>query len=278
MLRTNVNIGLLIFLFFSVSVTTGEPTRYLRFQTGDTTAYGILEEDCVRQLKGDLFGDWSKTDVTHKLSNVKILIPTKPTQVFALAGNYRSHLGDSIPEKFRIPQPFMKSPSCLTAHNEPIVVPEGAKVVDYEAEMVIVIGRMCSKVSPDEALDYVLGVTAGNDVSERVWQNDENVKDVQWWRAKGADTFGPVGPYILSGIDYSRLMLRLRHNGEIRQEETTDHLIHDVPAAVSFISRYVTLHPGDLIFTGTPGETSPIRAGDVVEVQLEDMILRNPVR
>ena len=265
-------------LFVSVS-SAAEPTRFLRFQKGETIAYGVIDGEDVHQLDGDLFGEWSRTGTTHALSDVKVLIPCQPTQVFALAGNYRSHLSDgAIPPKFRIPQPFTKNLSCLTSHGEPIVIPEDATVVHYEAEMVIVIGKKCSKVSRDDALDYVLGVTCGNDVSERVWQNGENVKDVQWWRAKGADTFGPVGPYILSGVDYSQLTLRLVLNGETRQEEKTDHLIHDVPGTVSFMSRYVTLQPGDLIFTGTPGKTKGIKAGDTVEVHLDDMVLRNPVK
>jgi 2-keto-4-pentenoate hydratase/2-oxohepta-3-ene-1,7-dioic acid hydratase in catechol pathway len=256
-----------------------EPVRYVRFQTGETTAYGLLEGGRVRQLNGDLFGSWSKTDQTFALKEVKLLPPTKPTQVLALAGNYRSHLSDAtVPVKFQIPQPFYKSPSCLIGQGEPIVLPRDAKTVHYEAELVIVIGKKCSKVSKDQALDYVFGVTAGNDVSERIWQNDEEHKDIQWWRAKGADTFGPVGPAIVTGVDYGQLMLRLRLNGEVKQEERTDHLIHDIPSTVSFISQYVTLHPGDLIFTGTPGKTSDIKAGDVVEVELEGAgVLRNPV-
>ncbi len=256
-----------------------EPVKFLRFQQGETVAYGVLEGERVRQLSGDLFGAWEKTETTHALKDVKVLPPTKPTQVLALAGNYRSHLKDEkLPAKFQIPQPFFKSPSCLIGQGESIVIPKDAKVVHYEAELVIVIGKKCRKVSKEDALDCVLGVTAGNDVSERIWQNDPEVKDVQWWRAKGADTFGPVGPYIVSGVDYGKLMLRLKLNGKVKQEENTDHFIHDVPSTVSFISQYVTLHPGDLIFTGTPGETSEIKAGDVVEVELEGAgVLRNPV-
>jgi 2-keto-4-pentenoate hydratase/2-oxohepta-3-ene-1,7-dioic acid hydratase in catechol pathway len=121
-------------------------------------------------------------------------------------------------------------------------------------------------------------VTAGNDISERIWQNDADAKDVQWWRAKGTDTFGPVGPYIVTGIDYGNLMLRLRLNGEVKQEARTSQLIHDIASTVSFISQYVTLHPGDLIFTGTPGKTAEIKPGDLVEVELEGVgVLRNPV-
>ncbi len=253
--------------------------RYLRFQKGKTVAYGLLEGERVRQLSGDLFGAWSKTDTTYALKEVKLLPPTQPLQVLALAGNYRSHLkNEEVPPKFKIPQPFFKSPSCLVGQGDAIVIPKDAKIVHYEAELVIVIGKKCSKVSKADALDYVFGVTAGNDVSERVWQNDAEVKDVQWWRAKGADTFGPVGPYIVSGVDYGKLMLRLRLNGEVKQEEMTDHLIHDVPSTVSFISQYITLQPGDLIFTGTPGKTSDMKPGDVVEVELEGAgVLRNPV-
>jgi 2-keto-4-pentenoate hydratase/2-oxohepta-3-ene-1,7-dioic acid hydratase in catechol pathway len=197
----------------------------------------------------------------------------------ALAGNYRSHLaGAPASSKFQIPQPFYKSPSCLIGHDDSIVIPKDARDVHFEAEVVIVIGKTCKKVPVNEALDYVFGVTAGNDVSERIWQNDEETKDVQWWRAKGADTFGPVGPFIVTGVDYGKLDLQLRLNGEIKQNENTDKFIHDIPSVVSFISQYVTLRPGDLIFTGTPGETSAMKPSDVVEVELEGVgVLRNKV-
>ncbi len=255
-------------------------TKYLRFQAGNTTAYGIVEGDRVRQLDGDLFGAWKKTEKTFALKDVQVLIPTKPTQVLAMAGNYKSHLtGDVIPPKFQIPQPFFKSPSCLVPQGANIVIPKDSPgPVHYEAELVIVIGKTCRKVSKEKALDYVLGVTCGNDVSERDWQNDAENKDVQWWRAKGADTFGPVGPYIVSGLDYDNLMLRLRLNGEVKQEENTKLFIHDVATQVSFISQYITLHPGDLIYTGTPGKTDVLKPGDVVEVELEGVgVLRNKV-
>lgn len=267
-------------LFLTVSATAVEPTRYLRFEKGTAVAYGILEGDRVRQIEGDLFDEWAPTETTYALSEIKLLPPTEPKQVLALAGNYRSHLGnDEIPPKLRIPQPFYKSISSLVGHGDAILIPQDAKTVHYEAELVIVIGKKCRNVSQDQAMEYVFGVTAGNDISERIWQNDAEVKDIQWWRAKGADTFGPVGPYIVTGVDYGKLKLQLRLNGEVKQEESTDRLIHDIPTTVSFISQYVTLHPGDLIFTGTPGETSTIQAGDVVEVELEGVgVLRNPVK
>jgi 2-keto-4-pentenoate hydratase/2-oxohepta-3-ene-1,7-dioic acid hydratase in catechol pathway len=253
--------------------------RYLRFQTGDGAAYGLLEADRVRQLAGDLFGAWSKTDTTYALDEIKFLPPSVPTQVLALAGNYKSHLKDVVlAPKFQIPQPFFKSPSCLVGHSDAIVIPKDAHVVHHEGELVIVIGKKASKVAENQAMDYVFGVTCGNDVSERYWQNDSDNKDVQWWRAKGSDTFGPVGPYIATGIDYNNLLLRVRVNGEVKQEARTSELVQDVAKTVSFISRYITLQPGDLIFTGTPGTTSELKPNDVVEVDIEGIgVLRNRV-
>ena len=286
-------------------------TKYVRFQAGDTIAYGIVEGKRVRQLAGDLFGDFRKTDRTFALDEIKLLVPTRPTQIFAMAGNYRSHLGGDgsttttittvttvtsnaktktpttsssttsetrksgeIPPKLKIPQPFFKSPSCLLPHGGKIVIPQDAEVVHYEAEMVIVIGKKAKNVPKNKALDYVFGVTCGNDVSARVWQRG----DVQWWRAKGSDTFGPCGPFIASGLNYDDLLMQLRLNGKVRQKERTSYMIHDVSSTVSFISKHVTLHPGDLIYTGTTGKTDEIKPGDVVEVELEGVgVLRNSV-
>ncbi len=255
-------------------------TRYARFRAGDREAYGIVEGERVREIDGDLFDEHRPTDRTHALADVELLVPTEPKQVFALAGNYLSHMkGDAVPEKFKIPQPFLKTIGSLAPHGHPVVIPHDASDnVHYEAELVIVIGRKARDVAEEKALDYVFGVTAGNDVSERFWQNDPEHRDVQWWRAKGADTFGPCGPFIVRGVDYDDLLLELRLNGEVKQRERTSGMIHGVAATVSFMSRYVTLYPGDLIFTGTPGTTGPMHDGDVVEVELEGVgVLRNPV-
>jgi 2-keto-4-pentenoate hydratase/2-oxohepta-3-ene-1,7-dioic acid hydratase in catechol pathway len=255
-------------------------TRYARFQVDQRVVFGVVEGDRVREIDGDLFGEHRVTDRRHALAEVQLLVPTEPRQVFALAGNYRSHLeSDEIPEKFKIPQPFLKTIGSLVPHERPIILPRDATDdVHYEAELVIVIGRLTRHVGVDEALEYVFGVTAGNDVSERFWQNDPDQADVQWWRAKGADTFGPCGPFIARGIDYDNLLLTLRLNGQVKQQERTSSLIHGVAQTVSFMSRYVTLYPGDLIFTGTPGTTEAIRPGDTVEVELEGVgVLSNPV-
>ncbi len=246
--------------------------KYVRFEKDGAISYGLVEGDKVRRLKGDLFGTWSKTNDLIALADIKILIPSVPTNVIALAGNYRDHLGDRpAPET---PEPFFKTPSCLQRHEGPVILPANSGEVHFEAELVIVIGRKAKNVPEDKALDYVLGITCGNDISARVWQRN----DVQWWRAKGSDTFGPCGPFIASGIDYNNLKMELRVNGEVKQKTNTKNQVHNVAQTVSFISQHVTLQPGDLIFTGTPGKTKPLHAGDVVEVEIEGVgVLRNTV-
>ncbi len=257
----------------------GQAVKYCRFSIDGRIAFGIVEGERVREISDAPYAGFRKSDQTHSLEDVKLLVPAAPTQVLALAGNYRSHLEDAeASPKFRIPQPFFKSPSSLQVHGGSIVLPKDAGPTHYEAEMVIVIGKTAKNVSKEQALEYVLGVTCGNDVSERYWQNDEENKDVQWWRAKGSDTFGPCGPFIVAGLNYDNLKLTLRLNGEVKQEESTHYMIHDVASTISFISQYVTLQPGDLIFTGTPGATGEIKPGDLVEVELEGVgVLRNEV-
>jgi len=248
-------------------------TRFARFQVEKKAVWGIVEGDRVRQIDAEPFRPWKPTDKTFPLAEVKLLVPTRPgCKVLALAGNYKSHLGEKgAPAN---PEVFFKVPSCLIAQGEKIVIPPGTAKVDHEGELVIVVGKRARDVAPAKALDCVLGVTCGNDVSARDWQKN----DVQWWRAKGSDTFGPCGPVIVSGIKYDDLQLTVRVNGEVRQQQRTSDLIFGVAAIVSFISRHVTLEPGDLIFTGTPGTTTQLKPGDVVEVELEGVgVLGNPV-
>ena len=252
-------------------------TKYCRFKKGNLVAFGIVDGDTVRQLSGDLFANPKESGGKHKLSDVKLLHPVAaPSKILALAGNYRSHLGSAPPRPN--PEPFFKPPSCLQNPEDPIIIPPGAKNVHFECELVIVIGSKATRVTVEQAKDHIFGVTCGNDVSERIWQNDPKIKDVQWWRAKGADTFGPLGPVIARGIDYANLRIMTRLNGKVMQDENTSHLVHNCETVVSFISQSMTLFPGDLIFTGTGGTTSPMKSGDVVEVEIEGIgILRNKV-
>jgi 2-keto-4-pentenoate hydratase/2-oxohepta-3-ene-1,7-dioic acid hydratase in catechol pathway len=247
-------------------------TKYVRYQAGTVTALGILEGENIRELRGDLFNKPQPTGKTVKLAAVKLLPPVVPGKVIAVGLNYKSHLGERPAATY--PGLFAKMPTSIIAHLEDIVLPADAKNAHYEGEMVLVIGKKAHNVSVADAKSYVFGVTAGNDVSERDWQRT----DLQWFRAKASDTFGPLGPSIVTGLNIDNLLLQTRLNGEVVQSQRTEDLIFPVDEIVSYISRYVTLNPGDVIYSGTPGTTKQMKAGDVVEIELEGVgILRNKV-
>jgi 2-keto-4-pentenoate hydratase/2-oxohepta-3-ene-1,7-dioic acid hydratase in catechol pathway len=246
--------------------------KYVRYSHAGTTAYGILRGETITRLDGQLFSSPRETDETVSLSEVRLLAPCEPSKVIAVGLNYQSHLGDREPAEY--PGLFAKYPTSIIGPEAEIVMPRDSRNLHYEGELVVVIGKRAEDVSAEAAADYIFGVAAGNDVSERDWQRD----DLQWLRAKASDTFGPIGPAIVSGLDYNDLLLETRVNGETRQSERTRDLIFDVEAIVSYVSRYVTLLPGDVIFTGTPGSTMALQPGDVVEVDLEGVgVLRNTV-
>lgn len=253
-------------------------TRYVRWQTGHGTPWGILDGGTVREMGGSPFGTHSVNygkGAVHQLADLALLCPCEPGKIVAVGRNYRSHLGNrTFPQN---PEIFYKPLSSLQDPDGPIVIPPDATDVHYEGELVLVIGKRVKDVSGQEALDAIFGATCGNDVTDRNWQYGER-KDVQWWRAKGSDTFAPVGPVIVTGLDYDNLLLETRLNGEVVQKERTADFIFDCATMVGWISRWVTLMPGDLIFTGTPGATRKLAAGDVVEVEIEGIgVLRNPV-
>jgi 2-keto-4-pentenoate hydratase/2-oxohepta-3-ene-1,7-dioic acid hydratase in catechol pathway len=249
-------------------------TKYIRYHSGSDARYGILDGDTVRELRGDLFSH-SETGATAQLSAVKLLAPCQPSKIFAVGLNYKSHLGGR-PQPAH-PEIFYKPVTALQDPEGDIVIPRDATDVHYEGELVVVVGKQTRDVSPEEARGSIFGVTCGNDVSDRNWQHGEK-KDLQWWRAKGCDTFAPLGPAVVAGIDYGNLLLETRLNGESVQKQFTSDLIFDCPAIVSWISGWVTLMPGDLIYTGTPGSTRKMKAGDVVEVEIEGIgTLRNQV-
>jgi 2-keto-4-pentenoate hydratase/2-oxohepta-3-ene-1,7-dioic acid hydratase in catechol pathway len=247
-------------------------TKYVRYSYEGQTSYGILEGETIRELEGDLFVSPSATGRTVELSAVELLAPCEPSKVVAVGLNYQSHLGEREPAEY--PGLFAKYPTSIVGPAADIVMPPDAANLHYEGELVVVMGRMAKDVPVSEAAEYVFGVTAGNDVSERDWQRD----DLQWLRAKGSDTFGPLGPVIATGLDHNDLLVQTRVNGEVRQSERSSDLIFDIETIVSYVSRYVTLMPGDVIFTGTPGSTQAMSPGDVVEVEVEGVgVLRNTV-
>lgn len=249
------------------------PALFVRYQHGGRISYGALEGARIREIDGDLFGEHRPTDRWVPLADVKLLPPTPAKKVIAVGLNYQSHLGTRTAAEY--PGLFAKYPTSLVGQGDDIVQPPDSKNLHYEGEMVLVIGKTCTNVPAAEAKSCVFGITAGNDVSERDWQS----ADLQWFRAKASDTFGPVGPAIAWGVDPDDVLVETRVNGEVRQHERTSDLIFDTAEIVSYVSRYVTLEAGDLIFTGTPQSTKALNPGDVVEVEVEHVgVLRNTVR
>jgi 2-keto-4-pentenoate hydratase/2-oxohepta-3-ene-1,7-dioic acid hydratase in catechol pathway len=252
--------------------TSSEVRHYVRFRTRGRAAYGLLVGTTVHELKGSIFGRPTRTGQSYPLAAVKLLAPCEPTKVLAVALNYASHLGDR--PKPKNPELFFKAPSAILDPGGDIVIPPGTNRCDYEGELVVVIGKKAKNISVKEAPNYIFGVTCGNDVSARDWQEN----DIQWWRAKGSDTFAPLGPAIAQGLNYHDVLLTTRLNGEVKQRQRTSDLFFNVDQVVSFASQFVTLYPGDVIYTGTPGETSAMKSGDVVEVEIEGIgILKNRV-
>ena len=247
--------------------------KIVRYLAKGRISYGVIEVETVRQIRGNPFGKIIYTGSRYQLSEVRLLAPFRPSKILAMALNYKSHIrGATAPTK---PEPFFKTPSCIIGPGETIIIPKGTSRVDEEAELVVVIGKRCSKVSKAEALNYVLGYTCGNDVSARDWQKG----DIQWWRAKSSDTFGPLGPSVVTDIDGSKLTIRARVNGKEVQHCDTSELLFDIPTLISFMSQVVTLLPGDLIYTGTSGVPAEIKDGDTVDVEIEGIgTLSNPVK
>ncbi len=252
--------------------TTGAVTKFVRFSRQGAVGYGILEGESIRELDGHFLTGGKPTSKTVRLADARLLAPVEPSKIVAVGLNYRSHIGDRPLPAY--PGLFAKFPTTIIGPGDSIIIPPGAEDVHYEGEMVVVIGKRTKGVTESAAPDHIFGVTAGNDVSERKWQK----ADLQWLRAKGSDTFGPLGPVVARGLNYNDLQLTTRLNGEVRQSQRTSDLVFPVAKIVSYVSSFVTLLPGDLIFTGTPGDTKPMKRGDVVEVELEGVgILRNTV-
>ena len=229
----------------------------------------------LRLLDGDPFGGIDDAEGSVALAAVRLLTPVFPSKIVAIGLNYRDHAaerGKPVPAE---PLMFLKPPSAVIGPGDTIEIPSWAGRVDHEAEMGIVIGATARDVrDPEAGRAHILGAVCVNDVTARELQD----KDVQYTRAKGFDTFCPLGPCLATDLDYGNLRVTGRVNGEVRQQSTTAQLIFDAGHLVWAVSRVMTLHPGDIISTGTPSGIGPLRPGDVVEVEVEGIgILRNPV-
>ncbi len=251
--------------------------RFARYEADNRESWGVVESldgrtGTVKDIASSPFDEVKTTGKVHALDKVRLLAPCMPSKIFALAHNYADHLQGKAPPAE--PQVFLKVPSSVINPGETILLPPGQGRVDEEAELVVVMGKRCKGVRRAEALRFVLGYTCGNDVSARTWQKN----DLNWWRAKSSDTFSPFGPFIVTDLDAGAARITGRINGREVQRCTSSHLIFDVPALIEWISRSVTLEPGDLIYTGTSGQPAELHAGDTVEVEIEGIgVLSNPV-
>ena len=249
--------------------------KIIRFEYQGKASYGHLKGDLITIVEGDIFTGTEETQETVPLTEVKILPPVAtPSKIIGLGLNYvkhAQHAGFELPDE---PLLFLKPPSSMIGHMASIIYPDNTEAVHYEGELGLVIGKKARKVKEEDALDYILGCTAINDVSARDYQN----KDGQWTRGKGFDTFCPVGPVIATGLNPDNLKIETRLNGKTVQSGNTDDLIFKIAHLISFISNVMTLLPGDLISTGTPVGVGPLKRGDVVEIEIEGVgVLTNPV-
>ena len=256
--------------------------RWCRFQSGqDEARYGLVDGDQVVAVQGTPFGEHQRTSEMHPLADVRLLVPVVPPVFYAAGVNYREHITEMA--KIRAVDPVFpaaadvgyRANNALIADGEPIVIPHDAtEMVQYEGELVIVFGRTCHRVSEAEALDYVLGYTIGNDVSERSWQRDDRTL----WRAKNTDTFKPMGPWIETDLDPDNLDVTIRLNGRQVFTYHVKDAIFGVRHYISRMSQYMTMQPGDVLWMGTDGPTENMKHGDVVEIEVPGIgVLRNPV-
>jgi 2-keto-4-pentenoate hydratase/2-oxohepta-3-ene-1,7-dioic acid hydratase in catechol pathway len=265
-------IGTLL-LVTTPTVMAQDISRYVRYEAGGATHHGLVDGPTVHRLDGDFLTGGSPDGTTIPLADVRLRPPVVPGKIVAVGLNYASHLGDrKAPGE---PGLFAMYPSAIVGPGDDIVPPPDASPVHFEGELVLVMGRRASRVAVGDALGHVFGVTAGNDITERSWQRN----DLQWVRAKSSDTFAPIGPAVVTGLAFEDLLLRTRLNGEVVQEGRTSDLLFGMPEIIAYITRFVTLEPGDLVFTGTPGTTCGMHEGDVVEVEIEGVgVLRNTLR
>ncbi len=248
--------------------------RLVRFRAGERIATGSLEDGHVRPLRGTFFEQPIPTGEEIPLDDVRLLAPVLPSKMVCVARNYAEHakeMGNPVPED---PVLFFKPATSVIGPGEPIPLPPGAGRVDHEAELAVVIGRLCRRASEDEAMSAVLGFMCANDVTSRDWQKS----DVQWARAKGSDGFGPIGPWIETELDPSDLEVVARVNGELRQKGRTSEMTLSPARLIAHISQTITLLPGDIVLTGTPPGVSALSPGDSVEIEIEGIgVLENPV-
>ncbi|AYO31170.1 DUF2437 domain-containing protein [Biomaibacter acetigenes] len=239
--------------------------RIVRFKYNDEVKYGVLDMDSISEIKGDVFGKLKTGKNRYNISEVTLLAPAAPSKIVCVGKNYREHaleMGEGIPEE---PTLFLKPPTAVINPGDGIIYPDMSQRVDYEGELAVVIKEACKNVPPEDIPRYILGYTCGNDVTAR----DLQKKDIQWTRGKSFDTFCPLGPWIETELNPDNLKIQTYLNGELKQSSSTAMMITPVYELISFMSRVMTLMPGDVVMTGTPAGIGPMQKGDTVEVVIE---------
>ncbi|HTP96976.1 MAG TPA: fumarylacetoacetate hydrolase family protein [Burkholderiales bacterium] len=256
--------------------------KFGHFEQKGQAFYGIVEGEQVTEVRGTPFAGYEATGTRHALSALKLLVPCRPQNFYCAGLNYAAHIewanqrtggNRKPPEKADI---GYRSANALIASGETIVIPaDSPGPVQFEGELVAVIGKTARNLSERDALSCVLGYTLGNDLSERTWQK----QDRTLWRAKNCDTFKPMGPFITTGLDPMNLTVSVKVNGKTAAEYSTSRMLFSAQHYIANISKYMTLHPGDVVWLGTDGATEPdLKDGDVVEIACEPIgVLRNPV-
>ena len=248
-----------------------------RYALKDAVHHGIVDGPLLRRLHGTPFEGLQESGQADPLAEVTLLAPVAAPRIFGLGYNYKAHSQESNKPVPEVPVLFMKPSTAAIGPGEAIVYPRDGENVHFEGELVAVIGRRARHVREEHALDHVLGYTCGNDVSDRVLQRRESAFGCLL-AGKGYDTFAPIGPFIATGLDPAEQRIVTRVNGVVRQDGHSRDLVFSVPALVAYLSRFMTLLPGDLIMTGTPAGVGPLNIGDSVEVEIPGIgVLRNPV-
>lgn len=248
--------------------------KIIRYQHKGQVQFGWLNESEIGLIEGDIFSEYRRLESELSVDRVKLLTPVTPGKIICVARNYEEHAREHQVEVPEYPMIFLKPPSAVVSDGEAIRIPPQSNQVEHEAELAVVMRRSAKWIDPEAVKSYILGYTIANDVSAR----DLQYKDGQWTRAKGFDTFCPLGPWIETELDPSDLMISCRVNGELRQMSSTKEMIFPVSQLVSYISSIMTLEPGDVVLTGTPAGVDKLEKGDTVEISIEGIgVLTNPV-
>lgn len=247
--------------------------KYVRFcDVKGQVGTGFLCGQEIQELEGDVFAQYRLTGRTCRLGDVRLMSPCTPGKIIGVGANYRSHLKSKNMDPPACPRIFIKPGTAVIGTGEVICCPDLSHTIHFEGELAVVIGKRCSGVPKENALDYVFGYTCINDVTDRTMIEE----DGQWTRGKGADTFAPLGPLITDEIDGGNVMLETRVQGSVRQHMSTSDLYFSIPCLIAFISKDMTLYPGDIIATGSPAGMGPFKAGETVEVEIQGIgVLKN---